>query len=353
MPVPHPIPAGHPLLARRGARPKLAAEETAMPIRRRHLLAAIPALALPRAGRAQDAFPNRTVSIIVPFPPGGGTDVLARLVGQHVQEAWRHSVVIENRGGAAGRIGLQQLQRAQPDGHTLMVTSTGGIMALAGAGGARAFAVRDELTPITLVTAPAYVIAVNPSLGVRDVAGLIALAKARPGALAFGSSGTGAASHLAAELFASMAGIEMLHVPYRGTGPALNDLIGGRIQLMFAPPQTVAAAVQAGGVANLAVTADRRTDLLPGLPTAAESGLPGYSAVGWFGLFGPKGMPQALAERISAEVARGLNTADTRARMAPLGAEPEPMTPDDFSRYVDADIAKWQRVVRERGITLE
>ena len=324
-----------------------------MPIRRRLLLATVPALALPRAGRAQDTFPSRSVSIVVPFPPGGGTDVLARLVGQHFQEAWRQSVVIENRGGAAGRIGLQQVQRAQPDGHTLMVTSTGGIMVAAGAGGARAFAVRDELTPITLVAAPAYVIAVNPALGVRDVAGLIALAKARPGALAYGSSGTGAASPLAAELFASTAGIEMLHVPYRGTGPALNDLIGGRIQLMFAPPQTVAAAVQAGGVVNLAVTAERRTDLLPGLPTAAESGLPGYSAVGWFGLFGPKGMPQALTERISADAARGLSTTDMRTRMVPLGAEPEPMTPDAFSRFVDADIAKWQRLVRERGITLE
>jgi len=324
-----------------------------MSIRRRHLLAAAPLLALPRAGRAQDAFPTRTVSIVVPFPPGGGTDVLARLLGQHFQEAWRHSVVIENRGGGAGRIGLQLVQRAQPDGHTLMVTSTGGVMALAGAGGERPFAVRDELTPITMIAAPAYVVAVNPALGLRDVAGLIALAKSRPGALAYGSSGTGAASHLAAELFAAMAGIEMLHVPYRGTGPALNDLVAGRIQLMFAPPQTVAAAVQAGGVVNLAVTSERRTDLLPGLPTVNETGLPGYSAVGWFALFGPKGMPPALAERISAEARRGLSTPETRARMAPLGAEPEPMTPDDFARFVDADIAKWQRVVRERGITLE
>jgi tripartite-type tricarboxylate transporter receptor subunit TctC len=325
-----------------------------MPLRRRHLLAAAPLLALPRGGVAQDApFPTRAVSVVVPFPPGGGTDVLARLLGQHFQEMWRQSVVIENRGGGAGRIGLQALQRAQPDGHVLMLTSTGGIMALAGAGGERPFAVRDELTPITMVAAPAYVLAVNPALGVRDVAELVALAKARPGALAFGSSGTGAASHLAAELFASLAGIEMLHVPYRGTGPALNDLVAGRIQLMFAPPQTVVGAVQARSVVNLAVTSERRTDLLPGLPTVAESGLPGYSAVGWFGLFGPKGLSPALAQRISADAARGLNTRETRDRMAPLGAEPEPMAPDDFARFVDADIAKWQRVVRERGITLE
>jgi tripartite-type tricarboxylate transporter receptor subunit TctC len=317
----------------------------------RRQLAAVPLLALPGLARAQDGFPSRTVTIVVPFPPGGGTDVLARILAQHFQDAWKQSVVVENRGGGAGRIGFQQVQRAQPDGYTLMVTSTGGIMGIAGA--EHAFRVVDAVTPISLIAAPAYVIAMNPAVGARDVGELVAAAKARPGSLAFGSSGTGAASHLAAELFASMAGIEMLHVPYRGTGPALTDLVAGRIQLMFAPPQTVAAAVQARQVVNLAVTSDRRTDLLPGLPTAAETGLPGYAAVGWFGLFGPKGMPPALAQRISAEAARALSTRETRERLAALGAEPEPMAPDAFAAYIDADIAKWQRVVRERGITLE
>jgi len=308
-------------------------------------------LALPRAGAAQEGFPARTVTIVVPFPPGGGTDVLARILGQHFQEAWRQTVVIENRGGGAGRIGLGIVQRAQPDGHTLMVTSTGGMMGLAGA--EQRFAVRDHLTPITLIAAPAYVIAVHPGLGVRNVAELIALARARPGHFTFGSSGTGAASHLAAELFASLAGVELLHVPYRGTGPALTDLVAGRIHMMFAPPQTVASAVAARQVVNLAVTSDRRTELLPGLPTAAESGLPGYSAVGWFGLFAPRGVPAAIAARIAADAARALSLPETRARLATLGAEPEPMTPDAFAAYVDADIAKWQRVVRERNITLE
>jgi len=320
-------------------------------LHRRSILAAAPLLALPGLARAQDGFPTRTVTVVVPFPPGGGTDVLARVLAQHFQEAWKQSVVVENRGGGAGRIGFQQVQRSQPDGHTLMVTSTGGIMGIAGV--EHAFRVTDVVTPVTLIAAPAYVIAMNPAVGARNVGELIALAKARPGQFAFGSSGTGAASHLAAELFASMAGIEMLHVPYRGTGPALTDLIAGRIQLMFAPPQTVAAAVQARQVVNLAVTSDRRTDLLPGLPTASESGLPGYSAVGWFGLFGPKGMPAALTQRISAEASRALSTRETRERLAVLGAEPEPMSPDAFASYIDADIAKWQRVVRERGITLE
>ncbi len=318
---------------------------------RRRALAAAPLLALPVPALAQEGFPSRTVTIVVPFPPGGGTDVLARVLGGHFAEAWRQSVITENRGGAAGRIGLQQVQRAQPDGHTLMVTSTGGIMGTAGA--ENAFRVEDVLTPITLITAPAYVVAMHPGVGARNIAELIAMAKARPGQFAFGSSGTGAASHLAAELFAAMAGVEMLHIPYRGTGPALTDLIAGRIQLMFAPPQTVAAAVAARQVVNLAVTSERRTDLLPGLPTVAESGLPGYSAVGWFGLFGPRGMPAAVTARVSADAARAMGQRETRERFATLGAEPEPMAPDAFARFVDADIAKWQRVVRERNITLE
>lgn len=320
-----------------------------IPRRVLHGLLAAPLLA--RIASAQDAFPMRGISIIVPFPPGGGTDVLARILAQHFQESFKQPVVVENRGGGAGRIGMQQLLRSAADGHTLMVTSTGGIMGLAGAHDV--FKVETALTPVTLLAAPAYVVAVHPSLGVKDVAGLIALAKQRPGAFSFGSSGTGAASHLAAELFASMAGIEMLHVPYRGTGPALNDLIGGRIQLIFAPPQTVAAAIASGQVQSLAMTAERRSALLPGIPTVNESGLPGYSAVGWFGLFGPRGMPAAVTAKIATEAAQGITTDTTRQRLAGLGAEPEPMAPDAFARFIDADIAKWQQVVRERGITLE
>ena len=320
-------------------------------IPRRILPALLAAPFLAQRAAAQDAFPTRGISIIVPFPPGGGTDVLARILAQHFQESFKQPVVVENRGGGAGRIGMQQLQRGAADGHTLMVTSTGGIMGLAGAHDT--FKVEAALTPVTLLAAPAYVVAVHPSLGVKDVAGLIALAKQRPGAFSFGSSGTGAASHLAAELFASMAGIEMLHVPYRGTGPALNDLMGGRIQLMFAPPQTVAAASASGQVQSIAMTAERRSLLLPGIPTVNESGLPGYSAVGWFGLFGPRGMPAPVTAKIAAEAAQGITTDATRQRLAALGAEPEPMSPDAFARFIDADIAKWQQVVRERGITLE
>ena len=309
--------------------------------------------ARPAAAQPGAAFPSKQLTIVVPFPPGGGTDVFGRLLAQHFQATWRQNTVVENRGGAAGRIGMQSVQRAPADGHTLLIATTGTLLAGAGPGVARPFSSRDELTPIARITAPAYVVAVSPALEARTVGELIADARRRPGRYAFGSSGTGAVSHLAGELFASMAGIEMLHVPYRGSGPAMADLQGGRIQLMFAPPQTVAGALAAGQLRGLAVTSERRSPLAPELPTVSESGIPGYAAVGWFGLFGPKGLPRDLAERIGAEAVQALEQPEWQERLAALGAPPEPMGPDAFAAYVDADIAKWQRLVRERDIQLE
>lgn len=322
--------------------------------RRRTLLAGLAAAPLlPGLATAQGACPSRTIRIVAPFSPSGGTDILARLLGAHDRWAFGQSAVVENLSGGARGIGLREVQRAEPDGHTLMVASTGGIMGLAGHDGERTFPVRDELTPITPVAAPAYVVTVHPSLGVRDAAGLIALARRRPGQLSFDSSGTGAASDLAAELFASRAGIALLHVPYRGAGPALNALVAGRISMMFAPPQTAAPAVSAGQVHNIAITSDRRLPLMADLPTAAETGLPGSSAVGWFGLFGPRGMPAPIVTRPAEEAERGLSAAATRERLAALGAVPEPMTPDAFNDFVNADAARWQRLARARTIPPE
>ncbi|MBP0495049.1 Bug family tripartite tricarboxylate transporter substrate binding protein [Pararoseomonas indoligenes] len=329
-----------------------------MILTRRMALAGAAGLAgslVPRAGAAEEmaGFPSRTAFIVVPFPPGGGTDVFGRLLAMHFGAAWRQNVVVENRSGAGGRIGTQAVQRAPADGHTLLIGTTGTLLAMAGPGGDPPFVSRDELTPITLITAPGYVVTVAPSLGVRTVAELISEGRRRPGGLAFGSSGAGAVSHLAGELFAAMAGIQTLHVPYRGTGPAVADLQGGRIQVMFAPPQTVAGPVAAGQLRNIAITSERRSALTPDLPTVAESGLPGYAAVGWFGLFGPRGMPGAVASRIHRDAARALERPENRERLAALGAEPEPMEPDAFASHVDGDVARWQRLVRERRIQLE
>ncbi|MFT8245157.1 Bug family tripartite tricarboxylate transporter substrate binding protein [Roseomonas sp. BN140053] len=324
-------------------------------VRRRALLAAaLPAAALPfaaRPARAADGFPSRPISIVVPFAPGGGTDVLARLLAKHMGETWNQPVVVDNRAGAAGRLGVELVQRAAPDGHTLVMASTGALMATAGT--TRPFAVREVLAPVTLAAAPAYLVVASPALGVTDLRGLLDAAKRNPGTIGFGSSGAGSASHLVGELFCSTAGVEMLHVPYRGTGQALNDLLAGRIGVMFAPPPTVAGAVADGSLHVLGLTSETRSPLFPGVPTVAEGGLPGYSAVGWFGLLAPRGTPAPVVEAIQAVAARGLQSPETRERLASLGAVPEPLSPTAFADYIDADVGKWQRLIRDRGITME
>lgn len=308
------------------------------------------------AGRkavAQDTFPSRSVTVVVPFPPGGGTDVLARVLAQKLSEFWRQPVVVENRPGAAGKLGTEQVQRAPADGHTLVMASTGALMALAGPPGNRPFAVEEVLSPVTLAAAPAYLVFAHPSLGIGSIAELLAEARRRPDEIAFGSSGVGSASHLCGELFAAMADIKLLHIPYRGTGQAQQDLLSGRIGLMFSPPQTVASAVANGGLRALAVTSEERDPLMPDMPTVSESGVPGYSAVGWFGLFAPKGTPVAIVERIHADAERAFALPGVRGKLANLGAVPRPMRPEAFTRFVNADIAKWQRLIRDRGITME
>ncbi|WP_431285392.1 Bug family tripartite tricarboxylate transporter substrate binding protein [Humitalea sp. 24SJ18S-53] len=309
------------------------------------------AIALPGASLAQSApFPSRTVTLIVPFPPGGGTDVLGRLFARHAGEQWGVSVVVENRAGASGRIGTELVRRAAPDGHTIVLASTGALMA--GASIDHPFSVRDSLAPITLSAAPAYLMVAHPSVGVTDVAGLIAVGKARPGSLAFGSSGVGSASHLSGELFGAMTGVELLHVPFSGTGGALNELLAGRIQLMFAPPQTVMANVASGGLRVLGITSEQPSPLFAGVPAVAAT-VPGYAAVGWFGLLAPRDTPPAVVNALHAAAARAYTLPDVVERLAQLGATPDPISPDAFATYINADIAKWQRLVRERGIRME
>ncbi|WP_426957126.1 Bug family tripartite tricarboxylate transporter substrate binding protein [Muricoccus radiodurans] len=319
-------------------------------VTRRAVLAGAALGAVAPRARAADPFPSRTVTIVVPFAPGGGTDVLARLLGRYLTTAWGHAVVVDNRAGASGKLGTEIVQRAAPDGHTLVMASTGALMAVAGV--ERPFAVHEALAPVTLAAAPAYLVVVHPSLGVSDVAGLVAAAKARPGAIDFGSSGVGSASHLVGELFASTAGVELVHVPYRGTGPAVNDLMAGRIGAMFAPPPTVAGAVRAGSLKVLGITSEAPSPLFPGVPPVSAT-LPGFSAVGWFGLLAPRGTPDEVTTAIQRAVAHATETQEVKERLAGLGAVPEPLTPAEFARYIDADVGKWQRLIRERGLTLE
>jgi tripartite-type tricarboxylate transporter receptor subunit TctC len=323
-------------------------------ITRRDALAGLTASVLARTDAAHaQAFPNGLVRIIVPFPPGGGTDVLGRLLAAELQNLWKESVIIDNRPGAAGVIGTRQVIAAAPDGQTLLMASTGAILALASGDGAqRPFDITHELAPVTLVSAPPYIVVVNPSLPVHSAAELIAYAKDNPGKLTFGSSGVGSASHLSGALFVQMAGINMLHVPYRGTGPAVTDLLGGRIEVMFSPALTVTPHIAAGTLRVLATTGAARSALFPGYPTVAETGLPGYSSLGWFGLFAPAKTPHAIVAKVSADAKQVLLLPESRKRLADEGAEPEPNTPETFNTFVNDDVRKWLELAQATGIKL-
>jgi len=290
-----------------------------------------------------DDFPAKPVRIIVPFPAGGGADALARIMQPTLQKMWGQAVVVENKPGASGHIGADFVAAAQPDGYTLLMSSTASLTEKN----------VSQFAPVTLVTASPYVVAVNPRVPAKDIPELIAYAKKNPGKLTFGSSGTGAASHLAAELFKAEAGVDMLHVPYKGTGQAVTDLLGGQIDLMFAPAQTVMPHVATGRLRALATTGTKRPLYLPAdLPTVSES-VAGYQAVGWFGLLAPANTPPAIVARLSADANRALAEHEVKQLMLITGAEPAGDTPEQFAAFIHADQAKWSKLMKERGIQSE
>ncbi|MBB3182437.1 tripartite tricarboxylate transporter substrate binding protein [Variovorax sp. Sphag1AA] len=284
--------------------------------------------------RAQQGFPGRTVTLLVPFPPGGGADTLSRILAPSLGRTWHQSVVVDNRPGASGKIGASAVARGTADGHMLLMASTGAI---------------DEsnsatLAPVALVSASPYIAVVHPSLGIKSVRDLIARAKSQPGKLSFGSSGEGSASQLTVELFKQMAGVDMLHVPYKGTGQAVTDLLAGTIQLMFAPGQAVLPHVASGKLVAIAVTSAQRARAAPALPTIAESGVPGYAASGWFGLFAPASTPGPVVNRISDDVNALMQTPEIIDAMLKVGAEPALGKPAQFAHFVQEELAKWSRL---------
>ena len=314
-------------------------------------------LALGLSGFAPSAhtqtFPGGTVRIIVPFPAGGATDVLGRVLSVHLQNLWGPPVVSEYRPGAAGLLGTRQVASSPADGYTLLMASTGAILALAGdRPGAGSFDIARELAPVSLIAAPPYILVANPSVPAKTTAELIAHAKQNPGKVSFGSSGVGSASHLSGALFQQMAGVDMLHVPYRGTGPAVTDLLGGRIDVMFSPALTVTPHIAAGTLRVIGTTGSARSALFPDFATVAETGLPGYSSLGWFGLFAPANTPREIVAKISADTRTVLTLPDAKQRLAEQGAEPEPSTPEAFAAFVNADIAKWLDLAQKAGIKL-
>jgi tripartite-type tricarboxylate transporter receptor subunit TctC len=301
------------------------------------------ALALLAVTTLAQGYPNRPIRVVVPYPPGGGTDVLARLVGKFMSEGFGQPIVVENRAGANAKIGMEAVAKSQPDGYTLMAIAAGPLT--------------DEnmksFAPIALMAAPSYLLVVHPAVKANSVKELIALANSRPGKIAYGSTGGGAASHLATELFRVMAGIELLHVPYKGVGQAVGDLLGGQVQMMIAPAQAVVPQVKSGRLRALAVSGARRLSTLPELPTIAEAGVPGYESVGWFGLMVPAGTAADVVARLNREVNRILMLPDVRERLLELGADPASTTPAQFGDFIRRENAKWAKFVQEQGIVIE
>lgn len=315
------------------------------------LLASLALFAMGRPASAAD-YPNHAIKMIVPFAAGGGTDVLARIIAQNLNSKWGQPVVVENQPGASGAIGTRAVMKAQQDGYTLLMASTGALMTVsAGAEGDGPFDVNKVLSPIVVAAAPPYLLVVSPTLPVNSTADLIKLAKEKPEGLTFGSSGVGAASHLSGLLFASATGIKLLHVPYKGTGPAVTDLLGGRINMMFAPGPVVQQFVASGQLKALGVTDTQRSRFYPDVPPVSDT-VPGYESVGWFGLLAPPNTPPEIVKQLNEVIVAAMQTQEFRDHLATLGAEPKPQTSDEFGRYINADVAKWSKLVKDNDVQL-
>lgn len=313
-------------------------------------LIAIVACALLAPAQAQ-TWPSKPVRIVVPFPPGGTTDIVARAIGVELQRMWQHAVVIENRPGAGGNIGADLVAKAAPDGYTLLMGTVGTHAinkALFDQSGAKMpFDPVKDFVPITLAAGVPNVMVINPKLPVNTVAEFIEYAKARPGQLNMASSGNGTSIHLSGELFKTVTGVYMVHFPYRGSAPALTDLIAGNMNVMFDNLPSALPHIKSGRLKALAVTSRTRSPALPNVPTIEEAaGLKGFDASSWFGLFAPAGTPRAIVDKIQADVAKALAQPEVRERFVAQGADPGGNTPDQFAAFIRAETDKWTRVVK-------
>lgn len=306
------------------------------------------ALLVVSAAWAQD-YPGKPVKMVAPSPPGGAMDVLSRIVSQKLGEKWSHAVIVENRGGASGNIGAEFVAKSSaPDGYTLLIAGTPHAINMSLFRDLR-YDLTKDLAAITAVATFPSLIALHPSVPATSVKELIALARARPGELNYGSAGSGSPNHFSMEIFKSMAKVNMAHIPYKGSGPLLTDLLAGHVQLasMGLPPSL--RQVKAGKLRAIAVTGRTRSPLLPEVPTVSESGLPGFDVSSWYGVFCPAGLPRDLVTKLNVDIVGILGTTDMKERLASLGAEPIPMSPNDFARFVREEIAKWAKVVAESG----
>jgi tripartite-type tricarboxylate transporter receptor subunit TctC len=308
------------------------------------LAAALVAVA---AGAAAQSYPSKPIRLIVPFPPGGATDVLGRIVGQKLSESLGQQVVIDNRPGASGSIGAELTARAPPDGHTIFVGQASNLAINLTLIGKLPYDPVKDFAPVTLIAQTPNLLVVHPSLPVRSVKDLIALAKAKPGAINYASAGSGSPGHLAAELLKKSAKIDMVHIPYKGAAPALTDVVAGNASLYFTSPISAQPFVQAGRLRMVAVTSAKRSLSLPDVPAIAEAGFPEFDLVSWWGVLTPAGVSRDIVARLNSEIIRVLGLPDVKQRYANLGADAVTNTPEQFAAYIRSEIAKWARVVKE------
>jgi tripartite-type tricarboxylate transporter receptor subunit TctC len=310
-------------------------------------------LALVAGAAFAQPYPSKPIHFVVPYPAGGPLDAVARLLGQKVSESVKQPVVVENKAGAGGNIGADYVAKAAPDGYTILMGAVATHAINPTLYASIPYDPVRDFIPVTQVASTPNVLVVNPSIPASSVKEFIAYAKANPGKLNFGSGSTGSAGHLAGELFKSMAGVQMTHIPYKGAAPAMQDLIAGQVQLMFDNLASSLAQVRAGKVKALAVTTAKRSPLAPDLPTIAESGLPGFDINTWFGIFAPANTPRDIVDRLHNEFANALAAPDVREKMLNLGAEPVSSTPEQFAAYIRAEAAKYARVIKASGAKVD
>ena len=318
----------------------------------RNLLFIAAALMAGSAAIAQPDYPVKPIRVVVPFPPGGTADLLGRIVGRRLGELYGKSLVVENRPGASGHVGAAEVARATPDGYTLVI-GTIGIHAAHKMYKKLSYNPAADLEAVTILAELANLLIANPGVPVKSVEELVALAKAKPGTLNFGSAGPGSSTHMVAELFILATGVKLTHVPYKGSAPALNDLMGGQIQLMFENFPTAMPLVRGNRVRALAVTGARREPGLPEIPTAAETVAPGYAATSWFTLGAPRGLPAGLVEKIQSDLKRALSTPEASEDFRAQGISPMLNTPAEAARFIAAETEKWNRVIDAAKIQVE
>ena len=316
------------------------------------LAMALGATALAPCALAQ-SYPSRPVTLVVPFPPGGGTDTGGRVIAEQLGRRWNQTVIVENKGGAAGQIGADQVAKAKPDGYTLLLGNIGTQAINPSLYAKLPYDPDKAFAPISLIAELPLVMMVNPQVAAKTPAEFVALAKSQAGKLSYSSSGAGGAPHLVAEMFKDQTRSFIVHVPYRGGGPAIADLLAGHVDLSFMTALEASGHIKAGKLRALAVTSDRRLPALPDVPTLAEGALPGFNAISWIGLLAPAGTPQDIQEKIAADVRAVLADEAVKARFAALGGVPRATSPQDFGKLIAADKARYAEIIRSRSITTQ